>query len=66
MTQPQLIKRYYISDRDAVHLPGTFGYRYARLLSYQHSGWHNLGNRLHLAWLVFIGRCDVLDWEDDL
>jgi hypothetical protein len=37
-------------------------YRPARPLNYQLDG---LKRRLKLAWAVFIGRYDALDWEDD-
>lgn len=37
----------------------------ARPISYQYSMFRNLKNRLRLAWLVFTGRCDVLDWLDN-
>ena len=36
----------------------------ARGETWQGGPWYRIKNRLSLAWLVFIGRYDALDWED--
>lgn len=35
----------------------------ARSLSFHYGLRYSIPIRLKLAWLVFVGRCDVLDWE---
>ena len=64
MNQPQIIHANYIDtntrtqDKYGAWVP-------ARPLPYYHSGLGNLLNRLRLAWLVFTGRCDALQWSDN-
>lgn len=36
----------------------------ARPVGYAYNLFRSIGNRLALAWGVFIGRYDALDWED--
>lgn len=63
MNQPQIIYANYFDtstktqDKYGCWVP-------ARPLPYYYSGIANLLNRLRLAWLVFTGKCDVLQWSD--
>ena len=64
MNQPQIIHTNYI-DTDT-HTQDKYGaWVPARPLPHYHSGLNNLLNRLRLAWLVFMGRCDALQWGDN-
>ena len=36
----------------------------ARPIAFQYGGLGGLWNRARLAWSVFCGECDALDWED--
>lgn len=64
MNQPQIIHTNYI-DTDT-HTQDKYGaWVPARPLPYYHSDLNNLLNRLRLAWLVFTGRCDALQWSDN-
>lgn len=62
MNQPQIIKATKI---DGSSLTQTSNGRWvpARPLPYFFTGVRSLFNRIYCAWLVFTGRCDVLDWE---
>ena len=63
MKQPQIIHANYFDassktqDKYGAWVP-------ARPLPFYYGGLANLTNRLHLAWLVFTGRCDALQWSE--
>lgn len=63
-TQPQLVPvtslriwNTLVCNKDGQYVPG-------RPLPYYYAGLRNLRNRLKLAWGVFTGRYDALDWQE--
>ena len=65
MKQPQIFHANYIDMDTRTQTQDSNGaWVPARPLAYQHTGFRNLQNRLHLAWLVFTGKCDALQWDE--
>ena len=65
MRQPGKYKAADIVEHSVSCQAGLKDGRYvpARWEPWQHGGLRLLRHRLLLAWLVFTGRCDALDWE---